>query len=978
MTVTAWIFLSFFSFLALVSGLFDGGDFVSHSEKQKEISRDYRDSPGLGVCPSLTFDSVLNDAFFCSSDLSQNLLIGNRNVLNQNYQDVKPETIINVDDPPSVTSKEDSDSSKVIPVIIPPLVVKATPKEATSITPVPPAIEISEKQELHTTDTLTDDLAEGQTRDEAGAEFERKENAVDEDPVQPEQPDVIAPFSQWAEKKLEEAAIKDATKKDEPEVEMLSGAAVKTSVSNNNAKSTSGVFKNSKNFASPDCSAKIVGANSGSQGSGNVITSSRDEYFLNKCTDRAWFVVELCDSIKALKIQLANFELYSSSPNQFRVSLANIFPGRDKDWVEFGTFSYQDERITQTFVNEAGVVGKYVKVEVLSHHGAEHYCPVSLFKVFGIPEIDLISEDDNDEDGPEDSPDISSEDEPKNHPIVQTIKDAMHKVVNVFRPQNVSIVETLNTSSLQGASLRFKLRPETGDKYDRSVINRYHMIYFLLATQYTRVKEYSRIIGLHRALPQVCTQFGIEIQTDHIPMDVASYPWQFLKFVRLYHGEDFLVAMCNLESMELGQSRLVRPVSGSSSIPTSNNMTNSRTVSRSSADNKTHATIESTESVKRPEPEVQRDIISDNKTVGLSEEKTGTVQVQEVVTEAEVGVPGVGQEQVSKPVTSPSSPAGQTTWQKISNRYGGVLMSGSSHFIFRLKALERNVTLSTGFLEELSLKYIQQIEELNTAVKAANEAVQGIHRREELSRERNDKLEAQVESLTESVTSLEERLVELQDELLARHGLLILGEILVIGLVLMLCRPDQAKRKPSVNLGQEASQETRRRSLDTMRDNRQKVTGRLEARRRSFEVGCLGNGQLGSIVQQADSGLNKKQKKRKRRKDSKNLTSGLRHLTEEMESDNSNAQEVGPAAELDTRDFLSRHSDVISMQSTPRKVVASVPVPEVEEVNGWRSKEVKTVRFPPGKKLSSCQSRYGVSGVPPTQVSNIFTMLDNR
>ena len=36
---------------------------------------------------------------------------------------------------------------------------------------------------------------------------------------------------------------------------------------------------------------------------------------------------------------------------------------------------------------------------------------------------------------------------------------------------------------------------------------------------------------------------------------------------------------------------------------------------------------------------------------------------------------------------------------------------------FRIRSLERNVSLSTGFLEELSLKYIKQIDELNTATK---------------------------------------------------------------------------------------------------------------------------------------------------------------------------------------------------------------------------------------------------------------------
>ena len=38
-------------------------------------------------------------------------------------------------------------------------------------------------------------------------------------------------------------------------------------------------------------------------------------------------------------------------------------------------------------------------------------------------------------------------------------------------------------------------------------------------------------------------------------------------------------------------------------------------------------------------------------------------------------------------------------------------------FLFRIRSLERNVSLSTGFLEELSLKYIKQIDELNSATK---------------------------------------------------------------------------------------------------------------------------------------------------------------------------------------------------------------------------------------------------------------------
>ena len=681
LTLAVWILLVLLFLLAVVSGLLDGGDFVGQHGGQRTVARQEDSTDSRGVCPAVTLESLLYEESVCSVEFKENFLGGNQEELTHNVKAVESIEVKNEILPPVEKAK---DPPGLTPVKVPPLIVKATPKEMTSSTTISPLKEISEKQEIETKQQPEPETAESEPKDDAVVEFERKESAVEEEPVQ-EQPDVIAPFSQWAEKKLEEAAIK------EPEIELSSGSSPKISSNNNNGKSN-GVFKTSKNFASPDCSAKIVGANSGSQGSGNVITSSRDEYFLNKCTDKSWFIVELCDSIKALKIQLANFELYSSSPNQFKVSLANVFPGRDKDWVEFGTFSYEDERTTQTFVNDVGVVGKFVKVEVLSHHGAEHYCPVSLFKVFGIPEMDLLSEDGNDEDGSDESPEMSSEDEPKNHPIVQTIKDAVHKVVNVFRPQNVSIVETLNTSSLQGASLRFRLRPESGDKYDQSVINRYHMIYFLLATQYTRVKEYSRIINLHRALPLVCPEFGIEFPPE-VGDQPAVYPWQFLNFVKLYHGEDFLVAMCNLESMEQGHSRLVRPVAVSSS---QNNISNATSVVRIPADNQTEATTKTTDSDSKKQLDiVQKDVSSENKTTGIIEDNTEAVV--EAASETKGGQAAPAQEQTNKPPetrqtgTSSSSAAGQTTWQKISNRFVPVLslsfLSPLSHsLLFILQA----------------------------------------------------------------------------------------------------------------------------------------------------------------------------------------------------------------------------------------------------------------------------------------------------
>ena len=659
------------SLAALVSGLLDGGDFVTGDGGGEKAVTNHEDIfSHQGLCPALTLHTLVSELFVCPSDLEEKPLFGNKELNRETVTFISYDIDLNTEIPQTQRAndektKEDSDTERLAPaVIIPPLVVKATPKEMTSSTTVSPAKSTEEKEELVEPQTEPSATDPGAGDEKARADFERKESAVEEESVV--QPDVMVPFNQWAEKKMEEAAMKGATKKDEPEVEFERGASIKPSSNGHNAKAN-GAFKMSKNFASPDCSAKIVGANSGSQGSGNVITASRDEYFLNKCSQKAWFVVELCESIKAVKIQLANFELYSSSPNQFKVSVANVYPGRDKDWVEFGTFSYSDERNIETFVTEAGVVGKYVKVEVLSHHGSEHYCPVSMFKVFGIPEIDLISEDDHEEDGSDESPDVSSEEEPKNHPIVQTIKDAVHQVVNVFRPQNVSIVETLNTTSLQGASLRYRLRPEAGDKYDQEVINRYHMIYYLLATQYTRVRQYSRIMKLHLALPLVCPEFGIELPARH-QAEVQRYPWQFLHFVRLVHGEDFLVALCNLESMERGQSSLVTRIKVTSPLVAATN----RTVGGLAADNKTQQVGEAAEEEAREPVLVERDVRADNVSSSHQADHQQADTAQEVPgSETESAPPSPAVEmkppEPSKPVTT-SQPAGQTTWQKLSSR----------------------------------------------------------------------------------------------------------------------------------------------------------------------------------------------------------------------------------------------------------------------------------------------------------------------
>lgn len=839
---------------------------------------------GLNVAPLPRVQTVVPQPPVALLDEKEDVLV----IIEKETDETKSDTVVGVQNnlqPEAVEEKQDAVEVKEHK----PYIVKAIPKDM-----VQAVAEVEVERETVNATTLEEIevIEEVPKEDKMDEKYPPSESSVEEElletPVETE--DVIAPFSQWAEKKLvEEALLKDATKKEsEPETES-NGVPIHP-VTNPSPAKTNGV-KLTKNFASPDCSAKIMGANLESQGSGNVITHSRDEYFLNKCTDQAWFVVELCESIKALKIQIANFELYSSSPNHFRVSIGNVFPGRDKDWMEFGSFSYLDERNIQTFKSEVGVVGKYARVEILSHHGSEHYCPVSMFKVYGISEIDLITEDDPNDDH-EDAPEETVDDELSEHIIVKTIKDAVHKVVNVFRPQNVSLVATLNTSSLQGASLRFKLRPEGGQKQDQEVVNRYHMIYYLLATQYQTVRQYTRIMGLQNLLPLLCSQYGVPL-TQNTTLELVkddqnstcarnSLPWQFARFVRVVHGEDFLVALCNVVSMELGQSRLVE----GGRVGENLNITSTH----KGGENKTMTLVKTAEVLVQ-----DVNIISETDSDNVVTIQTKVTKEKEVLNPGQADKdphhdPPPSEPPSSHPQAEPvalkpgpaassakpastasvvntASQAGQTTWQKLSNR---------------IKALERNVTLSSGFLEELSLKYIKQIEELNTAVKLANDAIGGVIKREEIARDRGDLLASQVYQLSKNLEELVVRVGELQEEVLARHGLLLLLEVLVIGLVFLLCRPGGDRMGGSKSVG---SMVDRRRSLDTIRGEREKDNNRQEKRRSSIEVGCLPNGQVGSMVSEVPMvGLSKKQRKKKRRRDSR---LSLRNVVEEMESDDS-------------------------------------------------------------------------------------------
>ncbi len=131
------------------------------------------------------------------------------------------------------------------------------------------------------------------------------------------------------------------------------------------------------------------------------------------------------------EIQIANFELFSNVPRQFRVYASERYLAspNSNSWPNkylLGTYEAANSRTIQSFFIKDGTVlnkqesgdassaasengessntepkpttttsvimyAKYLKFEMLSHYGQEHFCPLSLVRIFG---TSIVDEDD--------------------------------------------------------------------------------------------------------------------------------------------------------------------------------------------------------------------------------------------------------------------------------------------------------------------------------------------------------------------------------------------------------------------------------------------------------------------------------------------------------------------------------------------------------------------------------------------------------
>eukprot|EP00062_Callorhinchus_milii_P010831 gi/632956128/ref/XP_007893805.1/ PREDICTED: SUN domain-containing ossification factor isoform X2 [Callorhinchus milii] len=191
----------------------------------------------------------------------------------------------------------------------------------------------------------------------------------------------IPSFDEWKKKVMEEEKEKSQSK------HTTSGGQ----------HSVKKVQKNFNNYASVECGAKILAANPEAKSNSAILMENMDLYMLNPCSAKIWFVIELCEPIQVRQLDIANFELFSSTPKDFLVSISDRYP--TNKWVKLGTFHARDERTVQSFPLDEQMYAKYVKmfikyikVELVSHFGAEHFCPLSLIRVFGTSMVEEYEE----------------------------------------------------------------------------------------------------------------------------------------------------------------------------------------------------------------------------------------------------------------------------------------------------------------------------------------------------------------------------------------------------------------------------------------------------------------------------------------------------------------------------------------------------------------------------------------------------------
>ncbi|KAL1542744.1 SUN domain-containing protein 4 [Salvia divinorum] len=146
------------------------------------------------------------------------------------------------------------------------------------------------------------------------------------------------------------------------------------------------------NYASASKGAKVLSFNKEAKGASNILNSDKDKYLRNPCsTEEKFVVIELSEETLVDAIKIANFEHHSSNLKDFELLGSAVYPS--DSWVNLGKFSAQNMKHAQDFVLAEPKWARYLKLNLLSHHGSEFYCTLTFIEVYGVDAVEKMLED---------------------------------------------------------------------------------------------------------------------------------------------------------------------------------------------------------------------------------------------------------------------------------------------------------------------------------------------------------------------------------------------------------------------------------------------------------------------------------------------------------------------------------------------------------------------------------------------------------
>ncbi|KAL3182433.1 hypothetical protein MRX96_007613 [Rhipicephalus microplus] len=504
--------------------------------------------------------------------------------------------------------------------------------------------------------------------------------------------------------------------------------------------------KSRRNYASYECGAKVLATNAEADGAGRVLNEQMDEYMLNPCKAKIWFVIELCEMIQVSQVDIANFELFSSMPREFAVLMSDRYPTRD--WTPLGIFTALDQKVVQSFDLHSEAYGKYIKVELLSRYGSEHYCPLSLLRVFGTSMIDdyeQLVEKPQDPSAQDDDEEEASTERSASRNVVDRAKDVVISLFKVLRrDQDGGAVDSLASAPCADSSANCSVQ--------------------LLAL--------SQLLVLTKR-----TSGNNETTSKHF----SSTPETSHQESTTSHTS---AASTTLQS------------SSQSSITTTDSVTATPIIIDVPTSVKTHPSKTSTAGAEAASPAV--DSASPNSvTIVLGEPTTSEVHSGVLIMGPETDggsviatVPLPLDELVSdtdlqlREVRAPPPEAGALA---LSNQRESVFMRINN----RIKALELNMSLSGQYLEELSRRYRHQMDDMqrafNRTVNALNKTAQKAAEKDLRQQETLVQLQQQLDNLTQVVNTLLAEHQTLSKQIFESHLCLILIEAIILATVFSLC-----------------------------------------------------------------------------------------------------------------------------------------------------------------------------------------------